>query len=82
MKDKSKTKHIHTNDAQEKPSLSNHEDFKLGQGYGSGEAESEYQEHPSQKQYGDNPMPKSGGGYAKAGHAQPKQDPATPEVNK
>jgi len=79
MKDKTKTKHTHSNDSHEKSNPSNHEDFKLGQGYGSGEAESEYQEHPSQKQYGDNPLPKSGGGYAKSGEVQPREDAKTPE---
>ena len=74
MKNKTKTKGTHSNTGKVLPEPSNHENFKLGQGYGSGEDESDFQEHPSEKQMGDNPLPKSGGGYAKAGHAQPKQD--------
>ena len=51
-----------------------HENFKLGQGYASGEKGSDSSEHRSSTQLGDNPLPKSGGGYAKAGNAQPKED--------
>lgn len=75
MKDKNKTKKNHTNTSVIKPVPSNHEDFKLGQGYGSGEEESEYQGHPSKKQFGDNPLPKSGGNYAHSDGIQPKIDP-------
>jgi hypothetical protein len=71
MKNPTKTKGTHSNTAEKKPELSNHEDFILGQGYGSGEPDSEAHEHASKKQYGDNPLPKSGGGYGKAGEAQP-----------
>jgi hypothetical protein len=75
MKNKIKhTKGTNSTNAQPKPTPSNHENFRLGQGYGSGEGVSEYQEHPSKKQLGDNPLPKSGGGYAKAGNAQPHSD--------
>jgi hypothetical protein len=74
MKDKTKTKRTHSNTGKVIPEPSNHENFKLGQGYGSGEDESDFQEHPSEKQFGDNPRPQSGGGYAKSGHAQPKLD--------
>ena len=79
MKDKVKTKGTHSNVDQKKPAPSNHEDFKLGEGYGSGEKQSDYQEHPSQKQYGDNPNPKSGGGYTKAGAAQPREEQNSPK---
>lgn len=42
-----------------------HKKFKKGLGYGSSESDSDFQEHPSDKQYGDNPLPPSGGGYEK-----------------
>ena len=50
-----------------------HEKFKLGQGYASSEKGSDEQAHRSLKQYGDNPLPKSGGSYARSGEAQPEQ---------
>ena len=54
-----------------------HQNFKLGEGYGSGEKESDFQEHPSsQAQYGDNPAPNDGGGYEAAGDTQPETDEA------
>jgi hypothetical protein len=56
-----------------KPRL-DHENFKLGQGYGSAEKGSEASLHVSTHQYGDNPLPKSGGGYAKAGDIQPDEE--------
>jgi|GEM_PF-4668143 len=40
-----------------------HKSFKVGQGYGSGEKDSDAKEHPSLRQYGDNPLPPSGGNY-------------------
>jgi hypothetical protein len=41
-----------------------HEQFNVGQGYGSGERTSEFQrKRKSGKQLGDNPLPDSGGGY-------------------
>ncbi len=59
-----------------------HEEFQLGNGYGSAERGSDAEEHKSAKQYGDNPLPKSGGGYGKAGVVQPKQEPATPPTDR
>jgi hypothetical protein len=45
MKEKFKLKGTHHKARELKPEVSNHEDFKLGQGYGSGERESAYQSH-------------------------------------
>lgn len=60
------------------PTQPTHEEFQLGNGYGSAEKYSDAEEHKSRKQYGDNPLPKSGGGYGKAGVIQPKEEPQTP----
>lgn len=53
-----------------KTDATNYDEFNLGQGYGSGQKGSDARKKRSLKQYGDNPLPKSGGGYAKA---EPKQ---------
>ena len=58
---------------------SEHEKFQLGNGYGSGEKGSDAEEHKSKKKLGDNPLPKSGGGYGKAGVAQPFEETETPD---
>ena len=55
-----------------------HEEFQLGNGYGSAEKHSDAEDHKSKKQLGDNPLPKSGGGYGKAGAVQPKEEASTP----
>jgi hypothetical protein len=51
-----------------------HEDFYLGQGYASGEQQKILKRKLSTHQYGDNPLPSSGGGYAKAGLVQPQEN--------
>ena len=53
-----------------------HEDFFLGQGYASGERtifSDAHDRKASKHQYGDNPLAKSGGGYAGAGLIQPDE---------
>jgi hypothetical protein len=57
MKEKFKLKGTHHKARELKPEVSNHEDFKLGQGYGSGERESAYQSQPSKKQLSDDEAP-------------------------
>lgn len=52
-----------------------HENFKAGQGYGSSEPGAESQDKQSDRQYGDNPLPPSGGEWRKAGEMQPEEDP-------
>ena len=67
------------NDMTDKKPKSTHEEFQLGSGYGSAERGSDAESHKSKKQFGDNPLPKSGGGYSKAGVVQPKQEPTAPD---
>jgi hypothetical protein len=62
---------MRNNDLKPRPE---HEEFKLGQGYGSAEKGSEASTHVNKSQYGDNPIPKSGGGYGKTGSIQPKDE--------
>ena len=51
-----------------------HEDFHLGRGYASGEPGSDAEQRGSSHQYGDNPLPFSGGGYADSGSVQPQEN--------
>lgn len=59
----------------QKQAVPEHEKFKSGQGYGSAEPGADAQEHQSNRQYGDNPLPPSGGDWRKAGEMQPEEDP-------
>ena len=52
----------------------NHDKFKLGQGYASSEKGSDAIEKSSLQQFGDNPLPESGGEYSEADEIQPETD--------